>query len=157
MISGRNPELLIGQHVTVAESLKESRVEVIPTGYLLIDGGKPTSVSYLSFTQPIPADKPEIATSTAIAGELLGMKMIYLEAGSGAINPVSKSVINSVQSAIDVPLLVGGGINTAKKALIALHAGADAIVIGNKIEENSKFLKEVSDILKGFNKSLNIH
>lgn len=157
LISGRNPELLIGQHVTVAKSLKESRVEVIPTGYLLIDGGKPTSVSYLSFTQPIPADKPEIATSTAIAGELLGMKMIYLEAGSGAINPVSESVINSVQKAIDIPLLVGGGINTAKKALMALHAGADAIVVGNKIEENSKFLKEVSDILKEFNKSLDIH
>jgi len=157
LISGRNPELLIGQHVIVAKSLKESGIEVIPTGYILVDGGKPTSVSYLSFTLPIPADKPEIASSTALAGELLGMKMIYLEAGSGAINPVSESVINAVQNAIDVPLLVGGGISSAEKALKALHAGADAIVVGNKIEENSEFLKEVSDILVEFNRSLDIH
>ena len=117
LISGRNPELLIGQHVIVAKSLKESGMEVIPTGYILVDGGKPTSVSYMSFSQPIPGDKPEIATSTALAGELLGMKMIYLEAGSGAISPVSESMIGSVQNAIDVPLIVGGGINTADKAL----------------------------------------
>jgi putative glycerol-1-phosphate prenyltransferase len=157
MISGRNPELLIGQHVTVAASLKKSGIEVIPTGYILVDGGRPTSVSYLSFTAPIPNDKPEIVTSTAIAGELLGMKLIYLEAGSGAMYPVPDQVIQQVRDSIDVPLIVGGGINTVEKAINALHAGADMIVIGNKIEEAPEFIKDVSYVLKKYNESLDIH
>ena len=157
LISGRNPELLIGQHVTVAAALKQSKIEVIPTGYLLIDGGRPTSVSYLSFTHPIPQDKPEIAASTAIAGELLGMKLIYLEAGSGALSPVPETMIRKVRKSIDIPLIVGGGINTVDKAIKALHAGADMIVLGNKIEENPDFIREVSALLKTYNKSLNIH
>lgn len=157
LISGRNPELLIGQHVPVATALKKSNMEVIPTGYMLIDGGRPTSVSYLSFTNPIPSDKPEIASSTAIAGELLGMKLIYLEAGSGAINPVPGTMIQQVRKAIDVPLIVGGGINTTEKAINALHTGADMIVVGNKLEQNSDFIKDVSYVLKKFNESLDIH
>lgn len=157
MISGRNPELLIGQHVSVAKSLKESGIEVIPTGYILIDGGRPTSVSYLSFTNPIPNDKPEIVSSTAIAGELLGMRLIYLEAGSGASFPVPETVIQHVRKSIDVPLVVGGGINTTEKAINVLHAGADMIVIGNKIEKTPEFIKDVSYILKKYNESLNIH
>jgi putative glycerol-1-phosphate prenyltransferase len=157
LISGRNPELLIGQHVPVAAALKKSNIEVIPTGYMLIDGGRPTSVSYLSFTNPIPDDKPEIASSTAIAGELLGMKLIYLEAGSGALNPVPGSIIQQVRKSIDIPLIVGGGINRTEKAINALHAGADVIVIGNKLEQNPDFIKDVSYVLKKFNESLNIH
>lgn len=157
LISGRNPELLIGQHVTVASALKESKVEVIPTGYILVDGGRPTSVSYLSFTNPIPGDKPEIVSSTAIAGELLGMKIIYLEAGSGASFPVHEKVIQHVCKSIDIPLIVGGGINTTEKAINALHAGADIIVIGNKIEQYPEFIKDVSYILNKYNESLDIH
>jgi putative glycerol-1-phosphate prenyltransferase len=157
LISGRNPELLIGQHVSVAASLKESEIEVIPTGYILIDGGRPTSVSYLSFTNPIPNDKPEIISSTAIAGELLGMKLIYLEAGSGASSPVPENVIQHVCKSIDIPLIVGGGINTTEKAINALHAGADMIVIGNKIEQDPEFIKDISYILNKYNESLDIH
>ena len=157
LISGRNPELLIGQHVPVAAALKKSNIEVIPTGYMLIDGGRPTSVSYLSFTNPIPNDKPEIASSTAIAGELLGMKLIYLEAGSGAQIPVPAFMIQQVRKSIDIPLIVGGGINTTEKAINALHAGADMIVIGNKLEQNPDFIKDVSYVLKKFNESLDIH
>jgi len=157
LISGRNPELLIGRHVPVAAALKKSNIEVIPTGYMLIEGGRPTSVSYLSFTNPIPNDKPEIASSTAIAGELLGMKLIYLEAGSGAQIPVPASMIQQVRKSIDIPLIVGGGINTTEKAINALHAGADMIVIGNKLEQDPDFIKDVSYVLKKFNESLNIH
>jgi putative glycerol-1-phosphate prenyltransferase len=157
LISGRNPELLIGQHIAVASALKESKVEVIPTGYILVDGGRPTSVSYLSFTNPIPNDKPEIISSTAIAGELLGMKLIYLEAGSGATSPVPENVVKHVYKSIDVPLIVGGGINTTEKAINALHAGADMIVIGNKIEQNPEFIKDVSYILNKYNESLDVH
>ncbi len=157
LISGRNPELLIGQHVSVASAVKKSNIEVIPTGYMLIDGGRPTSVSYLSFTNPIPNDKPEIASSTAIAGELLGMKLIYLEAGSGAFTPVPGSMIQQVRKAIDIPLIVGGGIDNTEKAINALHAGADMIVVGNKLEKNPGFIKDVSYVLKKFNESLDIH
>ena len=157
LISGRNPEMLIGQHVIVASALKESKVEVIPTGYILIDGGQPTSVSYLSFTTPIPNDKSEIASSTAIAGELLGMKLIYLEAGSGAAVPVPEKVIQHVSHSIDIPLIVGGGINTTERAINALHAGADIIVIGNKIEQYPEFIKDVSYILNKYNESLDVH
>lgn len=157
LISGRNPELLIGQHVSVAAALKKSNIEVIPTGYMLIDGGRPTSVSYLSFTNPIPNDKPEIASSTAIAGELLGMKLIYLEAGSGAQIPVPVSMIQQVRKSIDIPLIVGGGINTTEKAINALHAGADMIVVGNKLEQDPDFIKDVSYVMKKFNESLDIH
>ena len=157
LISGRNPDLLIGQHVPVASALKKSNIEVIPTGYMLIDGGRPTSVSYLSFTNPIPNNKPEIASSTAVAGELLGMQLIYLEAGSGALNPVPGPMIQQVRKAIDIPLIVGGGIDNTEKAINALHAGADMIVVGNKLELNPGFIKDVSYVLKKFNESLDIH
>jgi len=157
LISGRNPELLIGQHVSVAASLKDSGIEVIPTGYVLVDGGRSTSVSYLSFTNPIPNDKPEIVSSTAIAGELLGLKLIYLEAGSGAIYPVPEKVIHHVRKSIGLPLIVGGGINTVEKAINILQAGADMIVIGNKLEKDPEFIKDISSILIKYNKSLDIH
>ena len=157
LISGRNPEYLIGQHVPVARNLKKSKIEVIPTGYILIDGGKPTSVSYLSFSSPIPNDKPDLGTSTAVAGELLGLNAIYLEAGSGAVVPVSESIIREVNNSVDVPVIVGGGIDTPDKAVRALHAGADLIVIGNHFEKNPDFLEELSELLKTYNNSLDIH
>jgi putative glycerol-1-phosphate prenyltransferase len=157
LISGRNPELLIGQHVRIASVLKESELEVIPTGYILIDGGRTTSVSYLSFTNPIPNDKPEIISSTAIAGELLGMKLIYLEAGSGATIPVPEKIIQHVCKSIDIPLIIGGGIDTTEKAINSLHAGADMIVIGNKIEQDPDFIKDVSYIMNKYNESLDVH
>jgi len=108
LISGRNAEFLIGQHVGSAVAIKKSEIEVIPTGYLLIDGGKSTSVEYISNTRPIPRDKKEIALSTAVAGELLGMKLIYLEAGSGALKPVPTDMITCVKAGLSLPLVVGG-------------------------------------------------
>lgn len=144
LISGRNPELLIGQHVLAAPELKRSGLEIIPTGYMLIDGGNVTSVNYVSQTMPIPADKPDIAASTAMAGEMLGMKLIYLEAGSGAYNPVSSSMIAAVRQSISVPLIVGGGIRNAETAAHSCKAGADVIVIGNSLEKEPGAIFEIA-------------
>jgi len=136
LISGRNPDFLIGQHVAVAPTVKQSGVEVIPTGYILIDGGSPTSVQYMSQTMPIPNTKPEIAVATAIAGELLGLKAIYLEAGSGAMDPVPAELIQAVRKAITIPIIVGGGIRTREQYQSALDAGANLVVVGNGLEAN---------------------
>ncbi len=144
LISGRNPDLLIGKHVESAPFLKLSPLEIISTGYMLIDGGVPTSVSYMSNTYPIPSSKDDIAVCTAIAGEMLGLKMIYMDAGSGALNPVSASMIRAVSNAIDIPLIVGGGINNPEKAADAAKAGADIIVVGNAIEKDPELIKELS-------------
>lgn len=157
LISGRNPELLIGQHVVAAPVIKRSRLEVIPTGYMLIHSGKPTSVSYMSNTQPIPNDKPSLAVSTAMAGEMLGLQCIYLDAGSGAIEPVPSKMIKAVKRNIDSTLIVGGGINTTRKAKEALEAGADIIVIGNAAQKNLSVLAEVSDVVECFNQELNVN
>lgn len=138
LISGRNPDFLIGHHVAVASMVRQSGVEVIPTGYILIDGGAPTSVQYMSQTMPIPASKPDIAVATAIAGELLGLKAIYLEAGSGAKNEVPVEVIEAVRKAISVPLIVGGGIRSKQQYTNALNAGANLVVVGNGLEANPK-------------------
>ncbi|HMU02056.1 MAG TPA: geranylgeranylglyceryl/heptaprenylglyceryl phosphate synthase, partial [Saprospiraceae bacterium] len=131
LISGRNADLLIGKHVITAPFLKMSPLEIISTGYMLIDGGIMTSVQYMSNTSPIPANKDDIALCTAMAGELLGLKQIYMDAGSGAKNPISESMINTVSSAINIPLIVGGGISTPEKAAANAKAGADVIVVGN--------------------------
>ncbi|PWK28813.1 putative glycerol-1-phosphate prenyltransferase [Arcicella aurantiaca] len=144
LISGRNPEFLIGQHVISAPLLRKSGLEILPTGYMLIDSGKPTTVSYISNTTPIPHDKAGIAACTAMAGEMLGLKLTYLDAGSGAMNPVSPEMIAAVRQSVDTPIIVGGGINTAKKAKNALSAGADVIVVGNGIEQNIDLLKEIA-------------
>ena len=144
LLSGRNPDLLIGRHVQVAGRLKRMQLETIPTGYLLIDGGRPTSVSYMSNTTPIPADKAPIAAATALAGEQLGMRLIYLDAGSGAQSPVSPELIACVRNEINLPLIVGGGIRTPQRAAAALEAGADMIVVGNALERNSDWLPELA-------------
>jgi phosphoglycerol geranylgeranyltransferase len=143
LISGRNPDLLIGKHVSAALQLKKSKLEVIPTGYMLIESGKLTSVAYMSHTLPIPRDKNDIAIATALAGELLGMKLIYLEAGSGAEQPVPFEMIKEVKEALNIPLIVGGGIDTAEKYKQALNAGADLIVVGNALETKPELLLEL--------------
>lgn len=153
LISGRNPELLIGQHVIAAPILKKSRIEILPTGYILVDSGRQTTVSYISNTTPIPYDKPEIAACTAMAGEMLGLRLMYLDAGSGAKKPISSKMIATVKKSVDVPLIVGGGITSAEEATEALYAGADVIVIGNGIERNPNLLAEVSEKIYDFNKA----
>jgi len=147
LISGRNPEMLIGNHVITAPILKESDIEVLSTGYMLIDSGKATTVSYMSNTTPIPHDKDDIAVCTAIAGEMLGLKMIYMDGGSGAINTVSEKMITSVAKNINIPLIIGGGINSAEEAKEKCNAGADIIVVGNAIEKNNKLIQEISDAI----------
>jgi len=146
LISGRNPDLLIGQHIAVAPILKNSNLECMPTGYILIDGGKPTTVSYISNTTPIPAEKEDIAACTAIAGELLGMKLIFMDAGSGAMTEISPKMIHLVSKSIDIPLIVGGGINTVDKVNKAFEAGADVVVIGTQIEKDHSFIQALSNI-----------
>ena len=147
LISGRNPEMLIGRHVIAAPYLKLYGNEIIPTGYMLIDSGKATSVSYMSDTTPIPHDKDDIALCTAIAGEMLGLKLIYLEAGSGALIPVSTSMISKVSQMIKIPLIVGGGIRTPEMAADAVKAGADVIVIGTAFEKEPELLKRFADAI----------
>jgi putative glycerol-1-phosphate prenyltransferase len=154
LISGRNPEFLIGQHVVSAPILKRSKLEILSTGYILVDGGKPTTASYISNTAPLPNDKPEIAVATAVAGEMLGLKLIYLDSGSGAQIPVSESIIQAVKKHTDTPLIVGGGINSLQKASKALAAGADIIVVGNAIEENPNFLFEMASLVNSYNHSV---
>ena len=144
LISGRNPELLIGQHVVSAPFVKQSGLEIIPTGYMVIDGGAPTTVSYISNASPIPADKNEIAMCTAMAGEMLGMKIIYMDAGSGAKRAITEDMIEKVSQHIDIPLVVGGGILHPEKAYLNCKAGADVIVVGNAIEKNASLIKEMS-------------
>ena len=144
LISGRNPELLIGQHVVSAPFVKQSGLEIIPTGYMVIDGGAPTTVSYISNAAPIPADKTDIAMCTAMAGEMLGMKLIYMDAGSGAKTPITEKMITKVSSNVDAPIIVGGGIIDAAKALANCKAGADIIVVGNAIEKDASIIKEIA-------------
>lgn len=150
LISGRNPELLIGQHVIAAPFLKMSPLEVISTGYMLIDGGVQTAVQYMSNTYPIPANKADIAVCTALAGEMLGLKMIYLEAGSGAQNPVPENMIKAVSGAISIPLIVGGGIRTPERAAAGLRAGADLLVVGNAVEKEPGLLREMMAAVRGY-------
>lgn len=144
LISGRNPELLIGQHVVSAPFVKKSGLEIMPTGYMVIDGGAPTTVSYISNAAPIPADKNEIAMCTAMAGEMLGMKLIYMDAGSGAKRPITETMIEKVATHIESPLIVGGGIVDPEKAYRNCKAGADVIVVGNAIEKDFSLIKEMA-------------
>ena len=149
LISGRNAEMLIGRHVVSAPYLRLYGNEIIPTGYMLIDSGKATSVTYMSDTTPIPHDKDDIAMCTALAGEMLGLKLIYLEAGSGAIMPVSTSMISKVKQMIKIPLIVGGGIRTPEIAAEAANAGADIVVIGTAFEKEPELLMKFAEAIHG--------
>ncbi|MBN2893977.1 MAG: geranylgeranylglyceryl/heptaprenylglyceryl phosphate synthase [Bacteroidales bacterium] len=148
LLSGRNPEYLIGHHVSSAKALKNSNLEVISTGYILIQGSKVSSTEYITNTKPIPGENYEIAVSTAIAGELLGMKIIYLEGGSGAEISINEKMISEVKNNISIPLIVGGGIKTKYDFETVLKAGADLIVVGNAIEENPDLIKEFGQIIR---------
>ncbi len=152
LISGRNPDMLIGNHVLTAPLLKNSKLEVISTGYILIESGKATAVQYISNTMPIPHDKNDIALSTAIAGEMLGLKLIFMDAGSGALKPISSEMISMVSKNISIPLIIGGGIKTLESAELAWNSGADIIVIGNVFEENDKILPSFTTLLNKINK-----
>lgn len=149
VISGRNPEMLIGQHVIAAPRLKVSGLEIIPTGYMLIESGKATSASYMSNTTPIPNDKNDIAACTAMAGEMLGLKTIFMDGGSGAHMPITPEMIKAVSSNIAAPLIIGGGIKTPEKAAENCKAGADIIVVGNAIEKQGGLVEEIAGAVKG--------
>ena len=144
LISGRNAELLIGQHVISAPIVKKSGLEIIPTGYLVIDGGAPTTVSYISNAAPIPSDKNDIAICTAMAGEMLGLKLIYMDAGSGAKIPITESMIQKVADNVAIPIIIGGGITSPEKALLNCKAGADIIVVGNAVEKDSSIITGIA-------------
>lgn len=144
LISGRNPELLIDQHVLSASAVKNSGLEIIPTGYIVVDGGAPTAVSYISNAMPVPADKNDIAMCTAMAGEMLGMKLIYMDAGSGAKRPITETMIEKVSRNVAIPVIVGGGIIEPEKAYRNCKAGADVIVVGNAIEKDPSLIAEIS-------------
>ena len=147
LISGRNPDFLIGQHVEAMDELAQIDIETIPTSYLLIDGGKMTSVQYFSRTQPIPQNEISIATKTALAGKYLGQKLIYADAGSGAIQPISSAMIKAL-SKINSPLIIGGGLKTIKSIQQAHESGANLVVIGNKLEEDIDFLLDLKNYMK---------
>jgi putative glycerol-1-phosphate prenyltransferase len=150
LISGRNPELLIGNHVIAAPFLKNIREKLISVGYVLISCGAKTSVEYISQTEAIPCDKPDIAVATAMAGEMLGLGMIYLEAGSGATNPVPVDVVKAVKDNIRVPLAVGGGIKNKREVEELFKTGADLIILGNGCEKNPELLREACKIRDKF-------
>lgn len=148
LISGRNPDFLIGQHVLAAPILKNLELEIIPTGYILIENGKTTSVEYISNTKPIPKDKTDIIKATALAGQYLGHKLIYIESGSGAISHAGINTIKEVSSFIDVPLIVGGGITSLQIAKEYFENGATCVVVGTLFENNPEYIKDFVKALK---------
>lgn len=152
LISGRNPEYLIGQQVTAAPAIYASGIETISVGYMLVESGRKTSVEYISNTVPIPSDKTEIAIATALAGEMLGNKIIYLEAGSGALHHVPTKMIEGLKKHISVPLIVGGGIKTEENAEEMINAGADMIVIGNMLEKDISLMTNFANVIHNYNK-----
>jgi putative glycerol-1-phosphate prenyltransferase len=143
LISGRNPEYLIGQHVDSVSRLKATNLEIIPTGYILIENGKQTAVELVSQTKPIKRSDLELIQNTAVAGQFLGMKLIYLEAGSGATHAIEPHIISSVKRQLNIPLIVGGGIRTKSAMDEAYKAGADLVVIGTAFEDNEDFFEEL--------------
>ena len=144
MISGRNPELLIGEHVRAAPLIKEFGVEAIPTGYVLVESGHMTSVEFMSATRPLPRRKNDIAMAHALAAEYLGMKMVYLETGSGADSSVPDDMVRTVAHYISIPVIVGGGIRNAETARAKVEAGASFVVTGSIVEDDHARLNEVS-------------
>ncbi|MBN1599924.1 MAG: geranylgeranylglyceryl/heptaprenylglyceryl phosphate synthase [Bacteroidales bacterium] len=140
LISGRNPDYLIGNHVLAAPYLKKSGLEIIPTGYILVGEGNGSSVEYISNTKPIPSHKHDLVIATALAGELIGNKIIYLESGSGANQPASPELIRKVKQNISLPLIVGGGLKSPEQVYEISKAGADVVVIGNAVEKSLEVL-----------------
>lgn len=151
LISGRNPDMLIGNHVVAASMLQQSGLELIPTGYMLVESGKITSVQYMSNTMPIPFDKTDIAVSTALAGAMLGLRIIFMDAGSGAMHPVPLDMIRAVKESIRVPLIVGGGIRTAETAYDSWASGADVVTIGNAAETHPEVIPKIAEAKKELN------
>ncbi|MCE5346383.1 MAG: geranylgeranylglyceryl/heptaprenylglyceryl phosphate synthase [Bacteroidales bacterium] len=150
LISGRNPELLIGNHVIAAPFLKNDREKIVPVGYILVSCGAKTSVEYVSQTEAIPSNKPDIVVATALAGEMLGLKMIYLEAGSGATKPVPSEIVKAVRENISIPIAVGGGIKKKKEIEDIYKAGADLIILGNSCEKDPGLLSDACRIRDSF-------
>ena len=150
LISGRNPEMLIGKQVITAPLLKQSSLEILPTGYMLIDSGKPTTASYMSDTTPIPAEKNSVASCTAMAGEMLGLKIIFMDGGSGARNPISEEMILEVSKSVNVPIIIGGGITSGEKAIANCNSGADIIVVGDAIEKDQNLILEISNAVHNY-------
>ncbi len=147
LISGRNAEHLIGKHVLAAPLVKQTGIEPIATGYMLIESGRQTTAEYMSGSSPIPRNKPEIATATALAGEYLGMKCIYLEGGSGAENSVPNEMVKMVTSSVSIPVIVGGGIKNSQTAREKVQNGAKIVITGNYFEDKSKWnlIKDFAD------------
>lgn len=152
LISGRNPELLIGNHVIAAPHLKYVKEKLVSVGYILVSCGNKTSVEYISQTEAIPSDKPDIAVATALAGEMLGLKMIYLEAGSGAENHVPITIVKAVRDNVSIPLAVGGGIKSKNEVKEIFKAGANLIILGNSVENNPDLLIDSCRIRNEFRK-----
>lgn len=148
LLSGRNPEFLIEQQLKSVEYLEHTHLEVIPTGYILVDGGKETSVQRVSRTEPIPQEHTGKIVHTAVAGMYMGKKLIYLEAGSGAADPIDPEIIAAVKQQIEIPLIVGGGIRSAEQLAAAYQQGADLVVIGNGFEENPALIEHIRLELK---------
>ena len=144
LLSGRNSHYLIGEQVIAAPIVKDYGIETIPTGYLLIDGGSPTSVEVISGTKPLPSNRPDIIVSHALAAQFLGMELIYLEAGSGALNEVPGDVVRKVADEINIGLIVGGGIRTPEDANSIVNSGASFVVIGSAIEKSAELMEEFS-------------
>lgn len=151
LLSGRNPEYLIGNHVLASRFLKNSGLEIIPTGYIMVDGHQVTSVEYISNTRPIPSDKPDIVVATALAGEQLGLKLIYLEAGSGAQDAINSNVIASVISNLTIPVIVGGGISNAEDIRRIYKSGANGVIVGSAIEKDYRLLEVLTAVRNEFN------
>jgi len=150
LISSRNPDMLIGMHVLGAPYIKLAGLKTIPTGYMLIDSGKPTSVTYMSNSFPIPYDKNDIAACTAMAGEMLGLRLIFMDAGSGADKTVSEEMISFVKGSVDVPVVIGGGIRTPEKLKCVYEAGADIAVVGNVFEDSPELIYEFTKVIAEF-------
>lgn len=150
LISGRNAELLIGKHVIAAPIIKDYNLECIPTGYMLVESGNLTSVQYMSNTRPLPHDKNDIAACTALAGEMLGLKLMYMDAGSGAQKPISEGMIDAVRKNVKAPLIIGGGISSPEKASQNCEAGADIIVVGNSIEKDHSLIAKIVKAVHAF-------
>ncbi|UTW64687.1 geranylgeranylglyceryl/heptaprenylglyceryl phosphate synthase [bacterium SCSIO 12741] len=150
LISGRNPDYLIGNQVIAAPYIKKLGIETLPTGYMLVASDRETTATYISQTKPLPPHKPEIAAATAMAGEMLGLRMLYLDMGSGASNPVPSALISSVRKSVDIPLIVGGGIRTAEQLEEVYQAGADVAVVGNAIEHDHALIEELGAVKWNF-------